>query len=74
MRAANGTSGLYKRKLYGYKKNKDGDLVIDDEQAKVVRDVFRWYLDGASVLGIIKKYQKRAFRPLPAMKSGTNAL
>lgn len=55
MRAANGTSGLYKRKLYGYTKDKDGELVIDDEQAKVVRDVFRWYLDGASVLGIIKK-------------------
>lgn len=55
MRAANGTSGLYKRKLYGYTKNKDGELVIDDEQAKVVRDIFRWYLDGASILGIIKK-------------------
>ena len=54
MRAVNGTSGLYKRKLYGYTKNKDGKLVIDDEQAKVVRDIFRWYLDGASVLGIIK--------------------
>jgi hypothetical protein len=55
MKAANGTSGLYKRKLYGYSKNKDGDLVIDNEQTKVVRDIFRWYLDGASVLGIIKK-------------------
>ncbi|KXG42666.1 recombinase family protein [Tepidibacillus decaturensis] len=55
MRAANGTSGLYKRKLYGYTKDKDEELVIDDEQAKVVRDIFRWYLDGASVLGIIKK-------------------
>jgi hypothetical protein len=55
MRAANGTSGLYKRKLYGYTKNKDGELVINDEQAKVVRDIFRWYLDGASVLGIIRK-------------------
>lgn len=27
-RAANGTSGLYNRKLYGYKKNKDGELII----------------------------------------------
>lgn len=42
--AAYGTSGLYKRKLYGYTKNKDGELVIHDEQAKVVRDIFRWYL------------------------------
>ncbi len=54
-RAASGTSGLYNRKLYGYNKNKDGGLVIDDEQSKVVRDIFRWYLDGTSVLGIIKK-------------------
>lgn len=55
MRAANGTSGLYKRKLYGYTKNINGELVIDEDQAKNVRDIFRWYLDGASVLGIIKK-------------------
>jgi site-specific DNA recombinase len=54
-RAASGTSGLYNRKLYGYAKNKDGELVIDDEKAKVVRDIFRWYLDGASVIGIVKK-------------------
>ena len=55
MRAANGTSGLYKRKLYGYTKNINAELVIDEEQAKNVQDIFRWYLDGASVLGIIKK-------------------
>lgn len=54
MRAVNGTSGLYKRKLYGYTKNKDGKFVIDDEQVKLVRDIFSWYLDGASVQGIIK--------------------
>lgn len=55
MRAANGTSGLYKRKLYGCTKNINAELVIDEEQAKNVRNIFRWYLDGASVLGIIKK-------------------
>jgi site-specific DNA recombinase len=54
-RAASGTSGLYNRKLYGYTKNKDGVLVIDDEKAKIARDIFRWYLDGASVIGIVKK-------------------
>lgn len=32
-RAASGTSVLYIRKLYGYNKNKDGGLVIDDEQS-----------------------------------------
>ena len=54
-RASNGTSGLYKRKLYGYAKNETGELVIDNGQAQVVRDIFRWYLGGDSVLGIIKK-------------------
>ncbi len=54
-RAANGTSGLYSRKLYGYTKDSDGKLIIDEQQAKAVRDIFRWYLDGDSVLGIIKK-------------------
>jgi site-specific DNA recombinase len=54
-RAANGTSGLYKRKLYGYAKTETGELVIDNGQAQVVRDIFRWYLGGDSVLGIIKK-------------------
>jgi hypothetical protein len=29
MRAANGTSGLYKRKLYGCTKSENGELVID---------------------------------------------
>lgn len=52
---ASGTSELYNRKLYGYHKNKEGGLVIDDEQSKVVRDIFRWCLDGTTVLGIIKK-------------------
>ena len=45
-RASNGTSGLYKRKLYGYAKNETGELVIDNGQAQVVRDIFRWYLGG----------------------------
>lgn len=54
-RAANGTSGLYKRKLYGYAKTETGELVIDNGHAQVVRDIFRWYLGGDSVLGIIKK-------------------
>jgi len=71
MRAANGTSGLYKRKLYGYKKNKADELVIDDEQAKVVRDIFRWYLDSASVLGIIKKLSDEGI-PSPTGKERWN--
>lgn len=35
--------------------NEDGELIINEEQAKVVSDIFRSYLDGVSVLGVIKK-------------------
>jgi len=71
MKAANGTSGLYKRKLYGYTKDIDSELVIDEEQAKVVRDIFRWYLDGASVIGIIKKLSDAGI-PSPSGKEKWN--
>lgn len=54
-RAASGVSGLYKRKTFGYVKDSNGDLIIDKEQANVVRDIFRWYTDGASIVGIIKR-------------------
>lgn len=57
--------------MYGYTRNKDGDLVIDDEHAKVVRDIFRWYLDGASVLGIIKKLSDAGI-PSPTSKEQCN--
>lgn len=71
MRAANGTSGLYKKRLYGYKKDVNGELIIDKEQAKVVRNIFRWYLDGASVLGIIKKLAEAGI-PSPSGKEKWN--
>lgn len=75
MRAANGTSGLYKRKLYGYTKNINGELVIDKEQAKNVQDIFRWYLDGASVLGIIKKlYDAGILSPTGKEKSNKRTI
>ncbi len=66
-RAAGGTSGLYKRRLYGYDKNEAGDLVINKEQAQVVRDIFRWYIGGKSVLGIIKELKEKGI-PSPTGK------
>lgn len=35
-------------------KDEDGNLVIEPTQARVVRDIYRWYIDGASILGIQK--------------------
>lgn len=54
-RAATGTSGFYKRILYGYTKDEKGNLIIQKDQASVVRDIFRWYINGDSILGIVKK-------------------
>lgn len=39
-RAEDGTSGLYNRVCYDYKKDKHGMLIIDEDQAQVVRDIF----------------------------------
>ncbi len=42
---------------YGYKKDPDdhNHLVIDDEAAEIVRDIFKWYISGMSVLSIAQK-------------------
>lgn len=53
-RAASGTSKLYDRKCYGYKHDKDGKLIIDEQKAENVKLIFDLYLSGQSVIGIIK--------------------
>lgn len=58
-RAATGTSKLYDRKCYGYKHDEDGKLVIDEKRAENVKLIFDLYLNGRSVLGIIKELEKR---------------
>ena len=42
--ASVGTSKLYDRKCYGYKHDKDGHLIIDEEKAKNVKLIFDLYL------------------------------
>lgn len=39
-RAEDGTPGLYNRVCYGYKKDKNGVLIIDEEEARVVRRIY----------------------------------
>lgn len=58
-RAASGASKLYDRKCYGYKHDKDGKLIIDEETAKNVKLIFDLYLSGQSVLGIVKELENR---------------
>lgn len=54
-----GTSQLYNRKCFGYRKNKNGDLEICPEEAKIVRLIFDLYLQGNSILSIIKELESR---------------
>lgn len=57
-RAAQGTSKLYNRKCYGYFNDVDGNLAIDEKKAKNVRVIFNLYLQGKSVLGIVKELER----------------
>ncbi len=54
-----GTSKLYNRRCFGYRKNENGDLEIFPEEAKIVRLIFDLYLQGNSILSIIKELEKR---------------
>lgn len=58
-RASNGSLGFYRRKCYGYDKDENGDLVINEEQAVIVRLIFDLYLGGKSILGIVKELKER---------------
>ena len=56
---SNGSLGFYRRKCYGYDKDENGDLVINEEQAVIVRLIFDLYLGGKSILGIVKELKER---------------
>lgn len=58
-RLEDGTSELYSRVTYGYRKNKDGVIDIDRDQAETVQLIYTEYLKGASILGIQRLLQER---------------
>jgi len=49
-----GKSKLYNRKCFGYSKDQNGDLIINEKEAKTVRKIFNLYISGYSVLAIIR--------------------
>jgi len=57
-----GNSKLYSRKCFGYKQNEDGELVIDEEQAEIVRTIYDLYLSGLSIGLIAKELKKRGIK------------
>ena len=46
-------------KFMGYTKNEDGELIIEPEEAKVVRLIFRLYLEGSSLCEIARELQEK---------------
>ena len=57
--AEEGLSKNYDRVFYGYKHDKDGHLIIKDDEAENVRLIYRLYLDGHSIVSIIKELRRR---------------
>lgn len=57
-RASSGTSKLYDRKCYGYGHDAEGKLIIDEEKAENVRLIYNLYLQGQSIIGIIRELEK----------------
>lgn len=61
-RAVDGTSKLYDRKCYGYTNDENGKLIIVDDEAEVVKQIFDWYLEGDSIGIIIKKLKLQGIK------------
>lgn len=57
-RLEDGSSEIYKRTCYGYISGEKGELRIDPNKAMVVQDIFKWYLEGHSIIGIIKELEQ----------------
>lgn len=54
-----GKSKLYNRICYGYDNDEFGNLVVNDYEAEIVRNIFSWYLNGFSLLAISKELSKQ---------------
>lgn len=61
-RLEDGTSEIYSRACFGYKKSDIGELVIDSKQAKIVQHIFTMYLSGMSILGIVRELEKQGVK------------
>ena len=59
-RLKDGTSKIYTRPSFGYKKSEIGELTIDEEQAKIVQNIFEMYLSGMSIIRIISELERQS--------------
>ena len=66
-RAAAGISKSYNKICYGYKHDSEGNLCIKESEAKNVRFIYNCYLDGHSIISILKELKKESI-PSPTSK------
>ena len=52
-----GKSKLYDRKCFGYSNDQNGALIINKKEAETVRKIFDLYINGYSVLAIIRELE-----------------
>lgn len=53
-----GSSVLFKKKCYGFSVDDNGELVINEREARVVRWIFQRYLNGNSLLSIQRQLEE----------------
>lgn len=71
-RKQDGTSGLYKRRCFGYTKTQDGELVICPDEAEIVKLIFQLYLEGSSILSIVKTLESKEILTPTGKKKWSN--
>ena len=58
----NGNAQILRRKCYGYYQDEESNLQIQEDEAVVVRSVFDMYLQGASIVGIVRELEKHGVK------------
>lgn len=56
------TSKFYNRKCFGYRYDSEENIIIDDNEAVIVRKIFDLYLSGYSILAIIRELKKEEIK------------
>lgn len=57
-----GNSKMFNRKCYGYVQDEKGELVINEEEAEVVKLIYDLYISGYSIVGIQKELKSREIK------------
>lgn len=55
-----GEAQILRRKCYGYSHDNEGNLQIQNDEAKVVKQIFDMYLNGFSIIRIVKELEHLA--------------